>query len=98
MTPTIDPPPSDQPAARKRAVRTALIAGGGVVVVMAGLALAAGLNLWSTGVHGTIALVLGVVATTGLGAGLMALSFYSSRAGVDEAVGMDETAPDEFRR
>ncbi len=36
------------------------------------------------GVHGWVALVLGFVLTVGLGAGLMALSFYSSRAGYDD--------------
>ncbi len=36
------------------------------------------------GVHGVIALVLGVAATIGLGAGLMALLFYSARKGYDD--------------
>ncbi|WP_019962288.1 hypothetical protein [Woodsholea maritima] len=35
--------------------------------------------------HGYLALFLGVVISLGLGGGLMALSFYSSRSGWDEA-------------
>jgi hypothetical protein len=33
--------------------------------------------------HGLVALILGVVVTTALGIGLMALSFYSDRSGTD---------------
>ncbi|HET8728867.1 MAG TPA: hypothetical protein VFO41_15285 [Alphaproteobacteria bacterium] len=36
--------------------------------------------------HGVLALVIGAVGTFALGVGLMALVFYSSRKGVDEAV------------
>lgn len=36
--------------------------------------------------HGTIALVLGVVVTTALGVGLMALVFHSDRSGQDDIV------------
>lgn len=35
--------------------------------------------------HGYLALFLGVVISLALGGGLMALSFYSSRSGWDEA-------------
>ena len=38
-------------------------------------------------VHGYVALLIGVVATFVVGAGLMALVFYSSRHGYDEDVG-----------
>lgn len=37
-------------------------------------------------VHGKIALTLGVLFTFGVGAGLMALLFYSNKGGHDEAV------------
>jgi len=37
--------------------------------------------------HGWLALVLGVVLTSVLGAALMALTFHSSRSGHDEEVG-----------
>ncbi|MGE0046076.1 MAG: hypothetical protein AB7J28_01250 [Hyphomonadaceae bacterium] len=36
--------------------------------------------------HGWIALALGTVLSLGLGAGLMALSFYSARRGFDDRV------------
>ncbi len=39
----------------------------------------------SIGMHGWIALTLGTVLTAGVGAGLMALVFFSSRRGYDEA-------------
>lgn len=41
---------------------------------------------WHMSIHGWIALILGVVVSIGLGAGLMALSFYSSRHGYDDRV------------
>jgi len=43
----------------------------------------------STG--GYLALVLGGIATMGLGVGLMALVFYSNRKGYDEAAGAPPT-------
>ena len=48
------------------------------------------------GLHGWIALGLGVLATLVIGGGLMALVFYSSRHGYDERVGRrsDESEPD----
>ena len=41
------------------------------------------------GVHGWIALIAGSVGMVVLGGGLMALSFYSSRSGHDEAAWQD---------
>jgi hypothetical protein len=41
------------------------------------------------GVHGYIALGLGVVATLLIGGGLMGLVFYSARHGYDERAGRD---------
>ena len=41
------------------------------------------------GVHGYIALGLGVVATLVIGGGLMWLVFYSARRGYDDAAGRD---------
>ena len=41
------------------------------------------------GVHGYIALGLGVVATLVIGGGLMGLVFYSARHGYDERAGRD---------
>jgi hypothetical protein len=71
-------------------MKTALL-----VAVWGGLLLAAGgvaLHLWfeledvSLGVHGWVALVLGVVVSLVLGIGLMMLVFRSARRGYDEDV------------
>ena len=54
------------------------------------LALAAGIYAWRTigetqiSLVGWIAIVLGAVATLGVGGGLMALVFYSARHGYDD--------------
>lgn len=42
------------------------------------------------GLHGWLALALGVVATAGLGTGLMTLLWYSHRRGYDERAGRDD--------
>jgi hypothetical protein len=41
---------------------------------------------WDIGVHGWIALTLGVVLSFALGGGLMALSFHSARHGYDDRI------------
>ena len=41
-------------------------------------------------VHGYVAMALGIAATLALGGGLMALVFFSSRRGYDEAASGDE--------
>ncbi len=41
---------------------------------------------WNIGFHGWLALTLAVVLSFGVGGGLMALSFYSSRHGYDDRV------------
>jgi hypothetical protein len=41
--------------------------------------------------HGLVALILGIVFTTALGIGLMALSFYSDRSGQRDAVDRCDT-------
>jgi zinc transporter ZupT len=64
------------------------------------------LSLWGIGpqfakhaanisLHGWIALTLGVVLSLGLGGGLMALSFYSSRRGYDDRVEWEEPHEEE---
>ena len=42
------------------------------------------------GVHGTIALVLGILGSLVVGCGLMVLVFYSSRRGYDDRVRYDD--------
>lgn len=41
------------------------------------------------GLHGTIALAGGAIATLGVGVGLMWLVYYSARKGYDDEVGKD---------
>ncbi|HMA14162.1 MAG TPA: hypothetical protein VKP12_05215 [Kiloniellaceae bacterium] len=61
------------------------------VIGCAGLIGGALLVLWAVsgfaelgiGGHGLVALILGILFTTALGIGLMALSFYSDRSGAD---------------
>ncbi len=69
-----------------------------VVAAMLGLLGLAGLFSWyvwselegvEISLHGYIALGLGVVLTFALGAGLMALVFFSDRRGFDDDAGHD---------
>ena len=63
-----------------------------VIVLLSLLGAAVAVSLWSwhelhaveIGRHGLIALALGAVVTFVVGAGLMALVFFSSRRGYDE--------------
>jgi hypothetical protein len=46
-------------------------------------------------IHGWIAMTIGIVISLGLGAGLMALTFFSSRHGYDDRLPPpDEPSPD----
>jgi hypothetical protein len=78
-----------------------------VVVLLGLLAAAGGVAVWlwseigavAIGRHGWIALGLGALLTFGLGAGLMALMFLSSRHGYDErAHQADRTGSEPARR
>ena len=69
-----------------------------IIVLLLGLLAAAGGIAWwgwsqlgdvAMGVHGWIALGLGVSVTFLLGAGLMWLVFYSNRQGYDDWAGRD---------
>ncbi len=77
-------PPSG--AESRRALVTA-----GVIIVL--LIVAVGIYAWALlgtsamSAQGYIALALGIIATAGLGIGLMALVFFSNRYGYDERVG-----------
>lgn len=67
-------------------------------------ALATAAYLWwrmaevEMGVHGILALILGALLSLLLGGGLMALVFYSSRHGHDEAAGETPELPRTGRR
>jgi hypothetical protein len=79
-----------------------------VLTILVGLLLACGgFAYWAwrelgdveIGTNGLIALGLGVVMTFALGAGLMALMFYSARRGYDErAHEADHTHADHWQR
>jgi hypothetical protein len=64
-----------------------------VLGCMLGAALWGAADIWfdtaevDIGFHGTLALVLGAVASLMIGGGLMVLVFYSSRRGVDDEAG-----------
>jgi hypothetical protein len=61
-----------------------------VLILLLSTATAAAITAWTglgdtkISVHGFLALGLGVLATFGLGAGLMFLVFYSNRRGYDD--------------
>ena len=74
-----------------------------IAVLLGLLAASAGVALWAwqelgeveMSAHGLAALALGAVATFALGAGLMALVFFSNRRGYDErAYRPDADPPD----
>lgn len=54
-----------------------------LVILYEGWSIAGGEGGGSMSTSGWIAMILGIVATLGLGIGLMALVFYSSRQGRD---------------
>jgi hypothetical protein len=68
-----------------------------LLIVALGCMLAAAIwgaaGIWSDsadaeiGFHGTLALILGAVASLLVGGGLMALTFYSARRGYDDEAG-----------
>ena len=79
-------PPEDSSSSRRFPVRYLVIANAAILVL--GLAV-----IWGTGMFGSdidwqgwIAISLAVLLTSGLGSGLMALAFYSSRSDRDAGV------------
>lgn len=85
-------PPDDAPAAGGRAATIGVVA-----VLLALLAAAAAVGWWAwaeladieMSMHGYVALAIGVVATLGLGMGLMWLVYFSHRRGFDDEAGHD---------
>lgn len=84
-------------SAGRKAWRFGLIASGLLIGVMIVITIASRLPLFDAGFHVGFALVLGIVGTILLGVALMALTFYSDRAGVDDGVvgmSIDEWTPE----
>jgi len=79
--------PADDPkAARRSALRFGAVATALLAALVGGFALLTRLEVFGAGFHANFALFLGVAGTIALGVGLMALSFYSDRSGVDDGV------------
>ena len=79
--------------ARKAALRFGAIASG-VLAVASGLIVAAArFDFLGASFHANLAMLLGAIGAIGVGVGLMALTFYSSRSGADDAAG--NSAPDD---
>lgn len=80
----------DQSASRKIAAQRAWRFGAIATMLLTGtiivIAAATRLDIFSAGFHVSFAMILGVAGTILLGVGLMALSFYSDRSGVDDGV------------
>jgi hypothetical protein len=88
-------PPEDTASARRISVRLLIIAN--AAILLAGLAV-----IWATDMFGSdidwqgwIAIFLALLLTSGLGTGLMALAFFSSRTERDQAVYDVEREPPE---
>lgn len=69
--------------------RTLAFIGAAIILAL----VAVGVYTWRSlgpvemGTNGYVAMILGVIGTVGLGVGLMALVFFSHRAGYDDEVG-----------
>lgn len=89
--PSDDADAAGRRAAAQKARRFGLIATLVLAAVMTILTAFSQFDPFGAGVHLSIAFILGVGGAILLGVGLMALSFYSDRAGVDDGVvGMND--------
>lgn len=79
--------------AQNAARRFGAVAAGALITVAALIVAAARFDFLSAGFHVNLAMLFGALGTIGVGVGLMALTFYSSRSGADEDVRTD--APDD---
>ena len=75
-------------ASRRRGVKTALWVVGLLLAVLVAFPLFVHLDWFDFRFRVLGLLLLGMVLSIGLGAGLMALSFHSSRAGIDDESGV----------
>ena len=81
-------------ASKRKGVRTALWVAGLLLALIAAFPLFVHLDWFDFRFRVLGLLLLGMVLSIGLGAGLMALSFHSSRAGIDDESGL---LPDDAR-
>lgn len=79
-------PSAPRKIAARRAWRFGIITILILTVVIIAFAAATRLDIFSAGFHVSFAMILGIAGTILLGVGLMALSFYSDRSGVDDGV------------
>ncbi len=80
---------NDRLSARAAARRFGVIAAATVTIIAALVLATAGFDFLGAGFHVNLAMLLGIIGTIGVGVGLMALTFYSSRSGADEKIGGD---------
>lgn len=76
--------------------RFGAIAAGALFAISALVVVTAQFDFLDAGIHVNLAMLLGAVGAIGVGVGLMALTFYSSRSGADDEVKtgeMDDGAP-----
>jgi hypothetical protein len=86
-----NPADAERRTAACRGRRFTLWLAAAIIVIIVATTLLARFEFVSAGFHAPFAMALGVIFTALLGAGLMALSFYSSKAGFDDAArGMGE--------
>jgi hypothetical protein len=85
--------PDKEASALVAARRFGAIAAGALIVVAAAIVAAARFDFLGAGFHVNLAMLLGALGTIGVGVGLMALTFYSSRSGADDEV--KSGAPDD---
>jgi hypothetical protein len=91
MSSTEDRRRAAKAARRFGAVAAGLLAASAIVIVAL-----ARFDFLGAGVHVNLAMLLGALGTIGVGVGLMALTFYSSRSGADDEVktgAPDDPAP-----
>lgn len=79
--------------ARRAARRFGAVAAGVLLAAVAAIVALARFDFLGAGFHVNFAMMLGAVGTIGVGVGLMALTFYSSRSGADDDV--ETGAPDD---
>ncbi|MFN0024874.1 MAG: hypothetical protein ACKVS5_13360 [Parvularculaceae bacterium] len=70
--------------------RFAVIAGVALAAAAATIVAVARFDFLGAGVHVNLAMVLGTLGAIALGVGLMGLTFYSNRSGVDDEVKADK--------